>query len=112
MSLTYLAIFIFAIILLNVISKLIPKPAAISPQSDKCTVADHALRNYFSNPLLLDRKHVNSFIEDIGPYQDSGSFDFGVSVYIWRTETIRIEVWMENDYLRDLEIKIEEISHR
>ena len=110
MSLCYLIIFIIGIVVLNLLCKLIPNPSLppTSPQSDYCHVTDDVLRKYFSSARSLEGKHIDRFVEELGPYQNMGCFDFGQSVYVWHGEMIYIEVWMNANHFR--EFKIEEIT--
>ncbi|WP_026472297.1 hypothetical protein [Alkanindiges illinoisensis] len=103
-NLTIFVIFIIAILLLNIWSKFIP-PSAPSPQSDCCTVSDEVLRNYVLKSSVLKTKSIDQLIQDIGPFQNMGDFDFGRAVYAWHGQTLQIQVWTKSNSVEEIIIK-------
>jgi hypothetical protein len=103
---------IIAVILIIIYEELFKKNYSLNPiislednDSEKIQI-EQQVEAYFSDPKRLIGISINEIEKqyNAGRCSDLGSFDFGISYYIWYTERLKIEIFTKNEICTEISL--------
>ena len=103
---------IIAVIQIIIYEELFKKNYSLNPtvnfendDSEKIEI-EQQVEAYFSDPKRLIGISINEIEKqyNAGVCSDLGSFDFGISYYIWYTERFKIEIFTKNEICTDISL--------